>query len=74
MAELVIGFGKPKGMKDPPKSDKDMSMGDEDEGAEHSCDSLLGEAFDAFADKDREGFVAAMRAAFASYEADEGGE
>lgn len=60
---LVIGFGKgDKGAKAPDSSE---SMVDD-----AGCDSLLGEAFDALADKDREGFVAAIRAAFAAYSAE----
>lgn len=48
-----------------PKGDEDAS---EEETEEGGVDTLLGNAFDAFQDGDREGFIRSMRAAITSGE------
>lgn len=55
---LLVMAKQPKGMVE----DDETEEGGEDEAGE--ADTLLGNAFDALADEDREGFVKSMRAAF----------
>jgi len=54
----LLVMAKPKGDVE----DEELDEGGEDEAGE--VDDLLGNAFDAFGDEDREGFVKSMRAAF----------
>jgi hypothetical protein len=58
-AMLALLLGKKKGGDD-----------EEDDGEESTadCEELLGEAFDALREKDREGFIASMKAAIKSEE------
>ena len=52
----LLVMAKPKGDVE----DEELEAGDEDGAGK--VDNLLGNAFDAFADEDREGFVKSMRA------------